>query len=156
MLPNQTLAEKAMGHYQSGYNCAQSVLLTLYEHLEPEGKNDLIPKIAAGFGGGIGRCGSACGALTGSVMAVGIKYASNEAGMEKRAETYAKAKKLYKQFEKQHGTVYCRDLIKYDLSNPEEAAKARQEKVFEKICANLIKTAVKNFLEFESKQFFCF
>ena len=81
----------------------------------------------------------------------GNQYASNEAGMEKRAETYAKAKKLYKQFEKQHGTVLCRDLIKYDLSNPEEAAKARQEKVFEKVCANLIKNAVENFLELENK-----
>lgn len=104
------------------------MLLALYESIEPGDKNALVPKIAAGFGGGIGRCGSACGALTGSVMAVGIKYASNEAGMEKRAETYAKAKQLYKQFEKQHGTVLCRDLIKYDLSNPDEAAKFRQEK----------------------------
>jgi C_GCAxxG_C_C family probable redox protein len=148
---NHSLAEKAVARFQSGYNCAQSVLLTLYEYLEPESHNDLIPKIAAGFGGGIGRCGSACGALTGSVMAVGIKYASNEAGMEKRAETYAKAKKLFKLFEKQNGTVLCRDLIKYDLSNPEEAAKARQEKAFEKVCQNLIKTAIENFLELENK-----
>jgi hypothetical protein len=37
------------------------------------------------------------------------------------------------------------------LSNPEEAAKARQEKVFEKICANLIKTVIENFLELENK-----
>ena len=48
-------------------------------------------------------------------------------------------------------TVYCRDLIKYDLSNPEEAAKARQEKVFEKVCANLIKAALKVFLNLKSK-----
>jgi C_GCAxxG_C_C family probable redox protein len=148
---NQKLAQKAIEHYQSGYNCAQSVLLTLYEYLEPEGDSNLVPKIAAGFGGGIGSCGSACGALTGSVMAVGIKYASNKVGMEKRAEAYAKAKKLFKQFEKQNGTVLCRDLIKYDLSNPEEAAKARQEKVFEKVCVKLIKSAIENFLELENK-----
>jgi hypothetical protein len=71
--------------------------------------------------------------------------------MEKRAEAYAKAKKLFKQFEKQNGTVLCRDLIKYDLSNPEEAAKARQEKVFEKVCVKLIKSAIENFLELENK-----
>ena len=149
MSSNQALAAKAITHFQSGYNCAECVLLTLYEHIEPEGKNELIPKIAAGFGGGIGRCGSLCGALTGSLMAVGIKYASNETGVEKRAKAYANAKVLYTQFEKQHGTVLCRELIKYDLSNPEEATKARQEKVFEKICANLIKTAIENFLELE-------
>ncbi len=129
---NQLVAEKGIKNFQSGYNCAQTVFLTLYEQIEPNSKNELIPKIAAGFGGGIGRCGSLCGALTGSLMAVGIKYGSNEAGAEKQAKAYAYAQKLYRQFEKQHGTVCCRDLIKYDLSNPEEAAKARQEKVFRK------------------------
>ena len=151
MSSSQALAEKAIVRFQGGYNCAQSVLLTLYEHMEAEGKNKLIPKIAAGFGGGIGRCGSVCGALTGSIMAVGIKYAPNETGVEKRAKAYATAQTLYKQFEKQHGTVLCRDLIKYDLSIPEMAAKARQERVFEKVCANLIKTAIENFLELENK-----
>jgi C_GCAxxG_C_C family probable redox protein len=147
----EALAQKAVQHFESGYNCAQSVLLTLYEHLEPEGKSELVPKIAAGFGGGIGRCGSVCGALTGSIMAVGIKYAPNEVGVEKRAKAYANARTLYQQFEKQHGTVFCRNLIKYDLSNPKEAAKARQEKAFEKVCNQLIKSAVENFLALENK-----
>jgi C_GCAxxG_C_C family probable redox protein len=146
---NQFTVEKAVQTYQCGYNCAQTVLLTLYEQIEPKSKNAVIPKIAAGFGGGMGRCGSVCGALTGSLMAVGIKYGSNEAGAEKQAKAYAYANKLYRQFEKRHGTVFCRDLIKFDLSNPEEAAKARQEKVFEKICVNLIKASVTGFLELE-------
>jgi C_GCAxxG_C_C family probable redox protein len=147
----EALAQKAVQRFEGGFNCAQSVLLTLYEHLEPEGKSELIPKIAAGFGGGIGRCGSVCGALTGSIMAVGIKYAPNEEGAEKRAKAYANARALYQQFEKQQGTVFCRDLIKYDLSNPQELAKARQEKAFEKVCAKLIKSAVENFLALENK-----
>ena len=79
----RTPAEQANTHYQSGYSCAQSVLLTLYEYIGPDGKNDLIPKIASGFGGGIGRCGSVCGALTGSIMAVGIKYGSNDTALKK-------------------------------------------------------------------------
>jgi C_GCAxxG_C_C family probable redox protein len=145
----EALAQKAVQRFESGYNCAQSVLLTLYEHLEPDGNSELVPKIAAGFGGGIGRCGSVCGALTGSIMAVGIKHAPNEPGADKRANAYANARALYRQFEKQHGTVFCRDLIKHDLSNPEEAAKARQEKVFEKVCANLIRASVKGLLELE-------
>jgi C_GCAxxG_C_C family probable redox protein len=151
MSSNQKLAQKTVQHFESGYNCAQSVLLTLYEHLEPDGKSELVPKIAAGFGGGIGRCGSVCGALTGSIMAVGIKYAPNETGAEKRAEAYANASALYRQFEKQHGTVFCRNLIKYDLSNPQEAAKARQKKAFEKVCNKLIKSAIENFLALENK-----
>jgi hypothetical protein len=57
-----------------------------------------------------------CGALIGSVMAVGIKYRSNDTGEEKKRQACA----LYQQFEKQKGTVLCRKLIKYDLSKPEQ------------------------------------
>jgi len=113
---NEAVADQAVANFKNGYNCAQSVLLALYLHMD-EGENQLVPKIAAGFGGGIGRCGSVCGALTGSIIAVGIKDAPNEPGMEKRAKAYADARALYKKFQEQNGTVFCRDLIKLDLFN---------------------------------------
>ena len=53
----------------------------------PEGESKLIPKIRSGFGGGIGLCGSVWGSLVGSIMAVGIKYGSNEAGEEKKRQS---------------------------------------------------------------------
>jgi C_GCAxxG_C_C family probable redox protein len=109
----------------------------------------LIPKIAAGFGGGIGRCGSVCGALTGGVMAVGIKYGSNEAGVEKRTIAYANARTLFQQFQKQYGTVMCRDLFKYDLWDPLQAAQAKQEKMREKVCCSLIKSIIEGFFALE-------
>ena len=111
-----TLCEKAVKRFLDGYNCAQSVLLTMFEFWN--GENALIPKIATGFGGGIGRCGSVCGALTGGVMALGVKYGTNEPSSEKRLEAYEKAQELYKQFEELHGSVLCRELIGYNLSNP--------------------------------------
>jgi len=151
MESSQQISEKAVKYFQGGYNCAQSVFLALYEHLEPNSKNELVPKIATGFGGGIGRCGSVCGALTGSIMAVGIKDTLNEPGIEKRAKAYATAKTLLQQFEKQQGTTFCRDLIKYDLSNPEEAAKFRQEGIPQKVCSKLIKAAIQNYIALQSK-----
>lgn len=151
MLSNQELVEKAVKDFHCGFNCTQSILLTLYGNMVPDGKSDLIPKIASGFGGGIGLCGSVCGALTGTIMAIGIKYGSNEKGEEKNMKAYAKANTLYRLFEQQHGTVLCRELIKYDLSNPEELDKARQEGVFDRICTNLVRTAVENYLEMENK-----
>jgi C_GCAxxG_C_C family probable redox protein len=36
-------------------------------------QDSLIPKLATGFGGGVGRKGSLCGAFTGSIMAMGMK-----------------------------------------------------------------------------------
>jgi C_GCAxxG_C_C family probable redox protein len=151
MSSSQQVVEKAIKHYQSGYNCAESVLLALFEHIEPDSKNELVPKISAGFGGGIGRCGSVCGALTGAIMAVGIKYASNETAVEKRAKAYAYAKTLLKTFEEQNGTTFCRDLIKYDLSNNEEVAKFRQEGIPQKVCSKLIKSSIENYLALDTR-----
>ena len=151
MLSNQELVQKAVAYFASGYNCTQSILLTLTGSMSPEVKSDLIPKIGSGFGGGIGLCGCVCGSLTGIIMAVGIKYGSNEPGEEKNLLAYSKANALYRQFEKKHGTVLCRELIKYDLTNPEQVSKARQEGVFEKLCVNFVKSAVEDYLEMENK-----
>jgi C_GCAxxG_C_C family probable redox protein len=134
------LSEKAVTLFEEGYNCAQSVLLTMFEHWN--GKDEVIPKVATGFGGGIGRCGSVCGALTGGVMALGIKYGTNEPSLEKRLKAYELAQKFYKRFEKQHGSVLCRELIGYDLSKPEELDEVNKAKVFEEKCTNFVRKAV--------------
>ena len=138
-------SKKGVKYFREGYNCAQSVLLTMFEHWND--KNELIPKIATAFGGGVGRCGSLCGALTGGVMALGIKYGTNEPSLEKRLKTYELAHKFYKQFETQHGSVMCRELIGYDLSTPKELEKARKAKVFEEKCANFVRKAVETLAE---------
>ncbi len=148
-MSTQVLGEKAAAYHHDGYNCAQAVLLTLYDHMYPNAKNDVIPKIATGFGGGIGRCGSVCGALSGAIMAVSIKYGANEVNAGKKANAYAKTQALYRQFEKQHGSVMCRELVKLDLSTPQGMAKAKQTDVFETVCAKLIKSVIADFFALE-------
>lgn len=64
---------KSAGDFHNlGFNCCESVLLGASEFLGVT--SELIPKIATGFGGGIGHTGRICGAVTGAVMALGIKY----------------------------------------------------------------------------------
>jgi C_GCAxxG_C_C family probable redox protein len=145
MSQEKELSEKAAAYFLKGYNCAQSVLLTMTEHWNI--KSELVPKIATGFGGGIGRCGSVCGALAGGVMAIGAKDGTDEPSAGKRLKAYEKARRLYDKFKKQHGSVLCRDLIGYDLTNPEELAAARKAKVFEERCPVFVKTAVEALLE---------
>ena len=144
MKKENELCEKAVAHFNEGYNCAQSVLLTMYEHWN--GKNELIPKIATGFGGGIGRCGSVCGALAGGVMAIGIKYGTNEPSLEKRLDTYELTQKFYKEFEKQHGSVLCKKLIGYTLSKPDELKKARN-KAFQEKCKKIIRKTLETLID---------
>lgn len=133
--------ERAEAYFSEGYNCAQSVLLAMYEHWN--GKSELIPKISTAFGGGIGRCGSVCGALTGGIMVLGIKFGTNEPSVEKRLKAYELAQKFYEQFEELHGSVLCHELIGYNLSSPKELEKAQETKVFEEKCVSFVRTAVK-------------
>ncbi len=142
-------AEEAIRNFLNGYNCAQSVLLTIANHHKI--RNALIPKIATGFGGGIGRCGSVCGALTGGVMALGMGYGTNNPSQEERAQCYELAHELYTKFAQRYETVFCNELIGYDLSKPEELDKARSEKIFEKKCPDFVRTVVQILMDFDAK-----
>lgn len=150
MTQKSALGESSVKHFKEGYNCAQSVLLTMSEHWKC--KDKLIPKIATAFGGGIGRYGSICGALTGGVMAIGIKYGTNAPSLEKRLDAYYLANAFYKQFEKHHGSAFCKELIGYNLSNPEELEKAKNAKVFDKKCQVFIRKAVETLVELDESQ----
>jgi C_GCAxxG_C_C family probable redox protein len=150
MKKKNVLGENAVKRFKEGYNCAQSVLLTMAEHWN--GKNELIPKVATAFGGGIGRCGSVCGALTGGVMAIGVKYGTNNPSLEERLDAYRLASAFYERFRKQHGTVFCRELVGYDISKPKEMEKARNAKVFDEKCRVYIKNAVQALIELDENQ----
>lgn len=74
------LSEKSVEIHRKNYNCAQCVLKACKEFY-PEVPDELLVKIAAGFGGGV-CCGEICGALTGGVMAVGLSTEFDESNPE--------------------------------------------------------------------------
>ncbi|UCD27071.1 MAG: C_GCAxxG_C_C family protein [Candidatus Bathyarchaeota archaeon] len=126
--------------FRQGYNCAQSVLLAMQDFWNE--KKPLEPKIASAFGGGIGKRGSLCGALTGGVIAIGQKYGSNKPVLEERGKAYSIALEFYERFRKENGSVFCHDLIGYDLTNPKELRKAWDSNVFISKCLHFVEKAV--------------
>jgi hypothetical protein len=46
-----------------------------------------------------------------------------------------------------HGSALCRELIGYNLSNPEEFKRAQEDKAFEEKCSNFIRGAIEILLE---------
>ena len=141
-------SKKAVNYFDQGYNCAQSVLLTMQEYYGiPENKS--IPKIATAFGGGIGRLGSLCGALTGAIIAIGLKYGTNEPILEKKEKAYKLTQKFYEQFVNTSGSQFCKELIGFDLTDPEELERARKSKVREEKCLNFVEKAVEILIDLE-------
>jgi C_GCAxxG_C_C family probable redox protein len=99
-------------------------------------------KIACTFGGGM-RLGNTCGAVTGALMAIGLKYGKSKVDEnEARDKTYAFAKQFQAGFSKANGSVMCRDLLGYDLSTPEGYEKAKESLAFIKICPGLVRNAM--------------
>ncbi|MEM3013774.1 MAG: C-GCAxxG-C-C family protein [Candidatus Bathyarchaeia archaeon] len=145
MVDKQDLNKKASSLFSGGFNCSQSVVLTMFEYWGI--KDELVPKIATGFGGGIGRCGSVCGALIGSIMALGAKFGINEPSAEKRLKTYEVSRRFFEEFKKRNGSVLCRELIGYNLSDSVEYEKAVKDSVFHKKCVEYVKTAIMILLE---------
>ena len=83
--------------------------------------DSLLPRLATGFGGGIGAKGSLCGALTGSVMAIGMKLGRTDPKDRGAAlKVYERCRQFWDQFEKEFGSANCYNLIGYHLDNPEE------------------------------------
>jgi len=66
----ENAAQDAKALFSSGFNCAESSLLSVCKAIGIN--SDAIPKIATGFGGGVSRYGSICGALSGALMALGM------------------------------------------------------------------------------------
>jgi len=143
---NQDLIAKAVSNFRDGHNCAESVLMTFAEARGV--RSDVIPRIATGFGGGIGRKGSVCGALSGSVMALGLKYGRDTKKEKERAENCAhKASECYTRFEKKLGSVLCYDLIEFDLSTPEGHKQFMESGLRETNCTKYIEAAMKILLD---------
>ena len=144
-LKKRVCPDRAVSYFDEGFNCAQSVLLAVQEYWNEE--TALEPKVASAFGGGIGRKGSLCGALTGGVIAIGSRHGTNRPISKEREKAYSLASEFYDQFEKECGSVLCEDLIGYDLSNPDELQAARDSDVFGKKCVHFVRKAVQILLE---------
>jgi len=122
-------------------NCSQSVFRVYAEDLGLDEKTALM--IAQGFGGGMGHTGGVCGAVTGAYMALGLANpATKENPRQSVDKTYGLVAEFERRFKKKHGSVYCTELLNYDLTKPDQVAKAREAGVFTSKCPQFVADAV--------------
>ena len=88
------------------------------QEFEIEIENDVIPRIAFFFAGGIGNTGTVCGAVCGAMMALGLQKERPDT-MDKVFPTLAVAQEFRRRFEAEMGTINCRELTGADLSTAE-------------------------------------
>lgn len=122
----------AIAKFKEGYNCSQSVVYSFAEKFNAD--KDIILKIANGFGGGMGRKQEVCGAVSGAIMVIGLKYGRGETGTKEDTEiTYAKVHELIDSFTKECKTINCKKLLSgCELLTPDGQSFFKENQLIEK------------------------
>ncbi|MEM3615489.1 MAG: C-GCAxxG-C-C family protein [Candidatus Methanomethylicia archaeon] len=136
----------ASNYMKNGYACAESVLLAVTEKIGL--KNEIIPKIATGFCAGIGRIGDICGAISGGIMCIGIRYGRNKPNENEAYEKcMEKARELILRFHEKYGEIHCEKLIGLRLLDQRDREKYRMENFKEKYCSGIVEDVAKIVME---------
>ncbi len=134
-------AQDAVQSFKQGFSCSQAVLAALSEPLGLDRERAL--KISQGFGGGMARMGLTCGAVTGAMLAIGLKYGRTRPEDEEAKEkTYSLVHEFLRRFQDRHGSIVCRELIGVDLSSPQGHNLGVERGVFENLCPRFVADAV--------------
>ncbi|MBQ0029276.1 MAG: C_GCAxxG_C_C family protein [Bacteroidales bacterium] len=137
--------------FMQGYGCSQSVVAAFADLY---GVDDQTAKrMAAGFGGGVGRMRMMCGAVSGLVMLAGLDCGQTEGSdKEGKAACYKVVQDLLATFKERNGSVICAELLGMngckvvtDTNIPDE----RNAEYYKKRpCAKKVESAARIFAEY--------
>lgn len=130
----------AVARFKEGFSCSQAVL-TAFSDIFGLDLN-LALKISQPFGGGIARRGEICGAVSGAIMAIGLKFGRTEADDTlARDKTYEMVRNFMQKFRSRHGSIICKELLGHDLSTEEGYDRAEKDGLFENLCPKFVRDA---------------
>jgi C_GCAxxG_C_C family probable redox protein len=135
------------------FNCCESALILIDEGHPLTGFEPNIMKAASSLGGGVGGWGSACGAATGAVIALGLAHGTDgdetlEKFLDKRGHLREMSQVLLKEFEDAFGSLNCMDLLGVDRRTEEGKARYTELKAQGLVkCDDYIDWAVKRALK---------
>jgi C_GCAxxG_C_C family probable redox protein len=135
------------------FNCCESTLLRINDKYKLLKLGSSIMRVASNFGGGVAGWGSACGAITGSTMALGLIMGTD--GTEP-PEEFEKKRKIMREltqsfqrsFEEKWGATNCNDLLGLDRRTPEGKKKHEEMKARNLTnCDEYVKWAAENIIK---------
>ncbi|MCY2927972.1 MAG: C-GCAxxG-C-C family protein [Planctomycetota bacterium] len=135
-----TNPEDAVALFQEGYNCAQSVFVACSRQYGLDRQTAL--RVAQAFGGGMGRTGSVCGAVTGALMVIGFKRAAlDPKDTQAKLDAHQLAREFLAAFKDRHESLLCRELLGADMSTPEGLKQVQEKGLHQSVCQPLLRSA---------------
>jgi C_GCAxxG_C_C family probable redox protein len=111
--------QRAVDNFMAGYGCCQSVVAAFADLYGMD--ETLAKKLAAGFGGGVGRLRMMCGAVSGIVMLVGLDSGQTEGSdREGKSACYKIVQDLLARSKEENGSLICAEIL--GLQGHEKAA----------------------------------
>ncbi len=99
-------------------------------------------KVAGAFGGGMGRLGETCGAVTGALMVIGLKHGKiKDDDDEARERTYELAQEFTARFRARNESLLCRELLGHDLNTPDGMKAVADKQLFLALCPRFVRQA---------------
>ena len=135
-----TRADDAAALFTAGYSCAQALCAAFAGDFGIDRATAL--KISCGFGAGMARSDNTCGAVTGALMVIGMKYGRTEADdLPARDKTYAVANAFLTEFLRRDHAIRCTDLLGLNLSDSRGLAIAQENDLFRTKCTRYVRDA---------------
>ncbi|NVO67937.1 C-GCAxxG-C-C family protein [Methanofollis tationis] len=133
-------SEQAARAFDGGLNCAQAVASVFARDYGLD--EEMVRKLACGFGGGLAHTDRSCGAVSGAVLVLGIARGTAVPGdREGKERCYALVREFIRRFSARHGSVNCTELVGFDLSGPRGLEAARAAGVFSERCTGYVRDA---------------
>ena len=132
-------------YFLQGYNCAQSVVLA-FSHLikEKSGIDESqLVRMVSPFGGGMGRLREVCGAVSGMLFVLGaLEGYDNPKDNTGKTRLYEDIQLLAERFEKENGSIICRNLLGLKEGRENPVPEERSEEYYRRRpCAEMVRSA---------------
>lgn len=133
--------EYAVRRFKSSMNCSQAVLETFAPAIGIS--VEMARKISAPFAGGM-AIGAECGAVTGALMVIGMRYGkTTDRDMKADEQTFAKSTEFFTEFQARHGHMVCSRPLETDTGTAEGLEKAKLQGHFTHRCPHFVASSVK-------------
>ncbi|MCL1913126.1 MAG: C-GCAxxG-C-C family protein [Eubacteriaceae bacterium] len=124
---------KAIEYFCNGMYCSQAVFGAFSEKYGLS--KDIAFNISCGLNSGA-RCADICGAVTGGILVIGLKYGADKQKCNRETELFIP------RFVEQNGSSMCRDILGCDITTTAGKQAAAAGNLFGTVCPELVENAV--------------
>jgi C_GCAxxG_C_C family probable redox protein len=129
--------QKAVDYFEQGYSCSQSIALAFLGDII---NTETILRFLSAFGGGMGRTGQTCGAISGGMAVLGFYLGqTSPQETEKKEALYSVCQNWMAEFQKAFDQTTCNGLLGFDIGNPSQRLIAKEQGVFSERCPSIVR-----------------